>query len=77
VCRDTRAGRDEYARRRYNAWSDQGQCCAICRLPVIFERTVTDHIEPRGMGGARRDDRQENIQATHPLCNMEKGSKRG
>jgi hypothetical protein len=26
---------------------------------------VPDHIDPRGMGGSRRDDHPENIQAMH------------
>jgi hypothetical protein len=38
---------------------------------------VPDHIHPRGMGGAWRDDHPENIQAVHWWCNREKGSSRG
>ena len=30
--------------------------------------------EPKGMGGAWRDDHPENVQAVHRLCNLEKGS---
>jgi hypothetical protein len=37
---------------------------------------VPDHIEPKGMGAAWRDDHPDNIQAAHPLCNLLKGSKR-
>jgi hypothetical protein len=37
---------------------------------------VPDHIHPRGMGGAWRDDHPENIQAVHCWCNGEKGSSR-
>ena len=37
---------------------------------------VPDHIHPRGMGGAWRDDHPENIQAVHWWCNGEKGSSR-
>lgn len=51
--------------------------CGICGLPITdYREAVPDHIEPRGMGGARRDDHTDNIQATHRLCNLEKGSKR-
>ena len=32
--------------------------------------------DPKGMGGAWRDDHQDNIQATHWWCNEEKGSTR-
>jgi hypothetical protein len=37
---------------------------------------VPDHIDPKGMGGARRDDHPENIQAVHFCCNGKKGSTR-
>jgi hypothetical protein len=37
---------------------------------------VPDHIDPRGNGGAWRDDHQDNIQAMHRWCNSAKGSKR-
>jgi hypothetical protein len=37
---------------------------------------VPDHIDPRGMGGAYRDDHPQNIQAVHFWCNSEKGSTR-
>lgn len=51
--------------------------CAICEKEFKDAREISpDHINPRGMGGARRDDSEENIQAVHNLCNLEKGSKR-
>jgi hypothetical protein len=38
--------------------------CTICgRKFRSFEDAVPDHIEPRGMGGAWRDDHPDNIQA--------------
>jgi hypothetical protein len=37
---------------------------------------VPDHISPKGMGGAWRDDHPDNIQAAHWWCNGEKGSRR-
>jgi hypothetical protein len=37
---------------------------------------VPDHKNPKGMGGAWRDDHSDNIQATHWWCNGEKGSTR-
>jgi hypothetical protein len=37
---------------------------------------VADHRNPKGMGGAWRDDHPENIQAVHWWCNDEKGSTR-
>lgn len=76
VCRPNRLGKLEYTSRRYIAWTQQKGLCAICHLPLYLHNAVSDHIKPRGMGGGKRDDRQENIQAVHPRCNMEKGSKR-
>jgi hypothetical protein len=41
-----------------------------------YDDIVPDHIDPRGMGGARRDDHPDNFQAVHFWCNGEKGSTR-
>jgi hypothetical protein len=37
---------------------------------------VPDHKNPKGTGGAWRDDHPDNIQGTHWWCNEEKGSTR-
>lgn len=51
--------------------------CAICHQTFMdCNEIVPDHIEPKGMGGARRDDHPENIQAAHSRCNRQKGSRR-
>ena len=51
--------------------------CAICgREFRHFGDAVPDHIQPKGMGGAWRDDHPDNIQAVHRRCNFRKGSKR-
>jgi hypothetical protein len=42
-----------------------------------YSDVVPDHVCPRGMGGAWRDDHPDNIQAVHWWCNGEKGSIRG
>ena len=76
VCRNNKAGKEEYAYRRYIAWRDQGGRCAICGCKMPFACATSDHITPRGMGGSTRDDRQANIQAACFKCNSEKGSKR-
>ena len=56
---------------------DQGNLCGICSEAFLDARDVVpDHIEPKGSGGARRDDHPDNIQAAHSYCNGEKGSKR-
>ena len=71
----TKAGRDEYTRRKRKAWEDQKGICAICHLRLNWADTTADHKQPRGMGGSTRDDRQENLAAVHWACNAEKGSK--
>jgi hypothetical protein len=41
-----------------------------------YADVVPDHKRCKGMGGARRDDHPDNIQATHWWCNEEKRSTR-
>ena len=41
-----------------------------------YNDVVPDHRDPKGMGGAWRDDHPDNIQAAHWWCNSEKGSTR-
>jgi hypothetical protein len=54
---------------------EQNRQCAICEVAFTsYSDVVPDHVDPRGMGGARRDDHPENIQAVHFWCNSEKGS---
>jgi hypothetical protein len=56
---------------------EQNGICAICEEPFTdYSDVVPDHKEPKGMGGAWRDDHPDNIQATHWWCNDEKGSSR-
>lgn len=56
---------------------EQDRRCGICkRLFTSYNDIVPDHVEPKGMGSARRDDHPENIQAAHRKCNLEKGSRR-
>jgi 5-methylcytosine-specific restriction endonuclease McrA len=51
--------------------------CAICHKDFSdCSEVVPDHIEPKGMGGARRDDHPDNVQAAHGVCNLRKGSRR-
>ena len=76
VCQPTDKGTVEYRRRALVAWRAQGGRCALCGRPLRLQQSTVDHIQPRGMGGARRDDRQENLQVTCWPCNYEKGSKR-
>ena len=51
--------------------------CALCKERFSnYGDVVPDHIHPKGMGGAWRDDHPDNIQAVHWWCNGEKGSTR-
>jgi len=51
--------------------------CGICEEAFTsYNDIVPDHINPKGMGGAWRDDHPDNIQAVHWWCNGEKGSSR-
>ena len=57
--------------------AEQNGVCAICRCEFTdYGDIVPDHIDPKGMGGAWRDDHPDNIQAAHWWCNGEKGSTR-
>jgi hypothetical protein len=57
--------------------TEQNGVCAICRREFTdYGDVVPDHIDPKGMGGACRDDHPDNIQAAHWWCNGEKGSTR-
>jgi 5-methylcytosine-specific restriction endonuclease McrA len=57
--------------------AQQQRRCAICgREFKRIQDVVPDHIEPKGMGGAWRDDHPDNLQAVHRHCNLRKGSMR-
>jgi hypothetical protein len=50
---------------------------AICHEEFTdYSDVVPDHEDPKGMGGAWRDDHPDNIRAAHWWCNSEKGSMR-
>jgi hypothetical protein len=54
---------------------EQDRKCAICHEEFTdYNDIVQDHRDPKGMGGAWRDDHPDNIQATHWWSNGEKGS---
>lgn len=56
---------------------EQDRLCGICgKMMADYREIVADHIEPKGMGGAKHDSHPSNIQAVHSVCNFEKGSKR-
>ena len=56
---------------------EQDRKCAICHEEFSdYGDIVPDHPNPKGIGGAWRDDHPDNIQATHFWCNEEKRSTR-
>ena len=57
--------------------AEQSSICAICHQEFTdYNDVVPDHKNPKGMGGAWRDDHPDNIRAVHWWCNSEKGSTR-
>jgi 5-methylcytosine-specific restriction endonuclease McrA len=76
VCTDTKAGWEEYDRRKRVAWEEQKRLCSLCGKPLRWADSSIDHKKPRGMGAGSRDDRQENVAAAHHFCNAARGSKR-
>ena len=56
---------------------EQDRTCAICQFEFKdYNDVVPDHENPKGMGGARRDDSPSNVRAVHWWCNSERGSTR-
>ena len=82
VCQDNSAGRVEYKRRVHIMLQRQGFKCCLCEEAMNSYNATFEHRCPRGLAGARRDDRIEDGQgnpmngAAHWTCNVEKGSKR-
>jgi len=53
---------------------EQDKICAICHFEFTdYNDAVLDHENPKGMGGAWRDDHPSNVRAVHWWCNSEKG----
>jgi hypothetical protein len=56
---------------------EQNSVCPLCEIAFTeYNDIVPDHKNPKGMGGAFRDDHPDNIQAVHWWCNEGKGSTR-
>jgi len=50
--------------------TEHGRKCGICEEGFTnYTDIVPDHIHPKGMGGAWRDDHPSNIQTVHWWCN--------
>lgn len=74
VCSPTKAGRREYRKRTLEVWARDKGICGWCLTPVSEEEVTADHMQSRGHGGGKRDDRRENLRPCHQLCNSERGS---
>jgi hypothetical protein len=83
----TKAGRDEYERRKKAMWLRQNKRCCLeghiegCPGVLYWQDTVFEHAAGRGHGGGTRDDRIEiNGKwvngAAHSVCNSKKASRR-
>ena len=77
ICDKSKAGREEYRRRREAVWDrDRGTCC-LCGLPVPLEQCTLEHKNGRGMGGSKRNDDHTDPHETgvaHWFGNNAKGS---
>ena len=83
----TKAGSDEYQRRKLEMWERQGRRCALQITFICKQRqgrwpkdeVQFDHENGRGSGGSKRDDRiqiggRPVSAAVCGLCNSKKGS---
>src|ERR1700683_2815048 len=74
VCGKDAAGRAEYNRRREFCWDrDRGICC-LCGRFVPLEQATMEHLNGRGLGGSKRDDRPQSCGVAHWFGNNAKGS---
>jgi hypothetical protein len=67
-------GKVEFKRRREQAWDRDRGICILCGLFVALEEATAEHIETRGMGGGKRDDRLPNLAVSHWGGNNARGS---
>lgn len=83
----TKAGRDEYDRRKRAMWERQGRHCCLdgriegCLGRLRLAEAVFEHQNGRGMNGGHRDDRivkdgKPYNGVAHAWCNNLKGSKK-
>jgi hypothetical protein len=74
ICSNTAAGRREYQARREAMWfRDSGICC-LCKQPMSLIEATFEHLNGRGAGGGKRDDRMEPNAVSHYFGNQAKGS---
>lgn len=67
----------ELQRRKWKLAESGIKNCFYCHEALTdYRETDLAHIEPKGMGGGRRDDSWENLTLAHRSCNNQNGSKR-
>jgi hypothetical protein len=69
----------ELRRRKHALMSRGGWFCLYCYKDLRtleYGQIELCHIEPKGMGGARRDDSVSNLALACKICNRENGSRR-
>ena len=66
--------RAEYKRRREDAWDRDRGICILCGEFVHRWCATTEHIQPKGHGGAKHDDRLDNLAVSHWFGNAARGS---
>lgn len=74
VCGKSGADRAEYKRRRERAWDRDRGICVLGERFVSLDEATTEHIETRGLGGAKHDDRLPNLAVSHWFGNNARGS---
>lgn len=74
VCDKSKAGREEYRRRRELAWDRDRGICILCERFIPLEEATTEHIITKGAGGSKHDDRLENLAVSHFFGNSARGS---
>lgn len=71
---DTWRNSDDGQKWRIKQYSLQGRCCAECKKPLELKDSHIDHIKPITKYPQLNLD-LENLQITHPSCNLSKSSK--
>lgn len=62
-------------RRRKNLLLHLGAKCAVCKCAFTdYSEVELGHRESKGLGGAKRDDRMENLCLLHVEANRDMGS---
>ncbi len=74
VLQRTSAGRKILNQRWNQAWADSGGICCLCDRSVHPFAATLEHKTPKGSGGGKHDDRQENLSISHRAGNVAKGS---